>query len=78
MFVSGKRIFRAKLAFNSTSGIVEFTLRIDQGTKTIIHATTIKEEHIHEMVNIVLVRKAQKKQFLQQIKLTGMQGKQEP
>jgi hypothetical protein len=30
IFVSGKRIFRAKLAFLGTNGIVEFTLHIEQ------------------------------------------------
>ena len=69
IFVSGKRIFRAKLAFNGTNGIVEFTLKIDQETKTIIYAIKIKEEQIqikeeqiHEVVNIVLVRKVQYKE----------------
>ena len=69
IFVSGKRIFRAKLAFNGTNVIVEFTLKIDQETKTIIYAIKIKEEQIqikeeqiHEVVNIVLVRKVQYKE----------------
>ena len=44
IFVRGKRIFRAKLAFLGTSGIVEFTLQIEQETKSTIHATTKKYE----------------------------------
>ena len=43
IFVRGKRIFRAKMAFLGTSGIVEFTLQIEQETKSTIHATTKKE-----------------------------------
>ena len=60
IFVRGKRIFRAKMAFLGTSDIVEFTLQIEQETKSTIHATTRKELRI--VVNPVLVRKAQRNQ----------------
>ena len=58
IFVRGKRIFRAKMAFLGTSGIVEFTLQIEQETKSTIHATTRKEVRI--VVKLGLLRKTQK------------------
>jgi len=39
IFVSGERIFSAKLASSGTNGIVEFALHIEQETRTTTHAT---------------------------------------
>ena len=57
-FVSGERIFSAKLASSGTNGIVEFTLQIEQESKSTIHATTRKEVRI--VVKLGLLRKTQK------------------
>ena len=60
IFVSGKSIFRAKLAFNSTYGIVEFTLQIKQrGTRR-----ETSEKKVINICVVIRVPEAKKKSIL--------------